>query len=296
MRPGTWSPGSRSDRDGPSASAVSTTRRPRWPSKAPTGGSSSRGIGTPRGRRYGGSSSRSDGLRSATSSSTDPTPCWPLRRRCGATARRTGSRCARRQETPTGPAGPSTPGGRPSRGRPSPTAEPSCASSVSASGPRPSTGSCPPSSATSWPSLVGRHDRSAAHPRGTLGQRGQRRDRPPDDLRRAGPTTPSGRGLPMSREGPSGAARGRPLRCPDCGEMRPSAALLTLDDVACRLGTSLRHVRRLADERRIPIVKVGRFVRFDAHELEHWIDDHRIGVVDQAAVARAAAPPAHGAR
>jgi hypothetical protein len=47
-------------------------------------------------------------------------------------------------------------------------------------------------------------------------------------------------------------------------------------------------VRRLADERRIPIVKVGRFVRFDAHEVEHWIDDHRIGVVDQAAVARAA--------
>jgi excisionase family DNA binding protein len=51
------------------------------------------------------------------------------------------------------------------------------------------------------------------------------------------------------------------------------------------MGTSLRHVRRLTDERRIPIAKVGRFVRFDAHEVEHWIDDHRIGVVDQAAVA-----------
>jgi excisionase family DNA binding protein len=61
---------------------------------------------------------------------------------------------------------------------------------------------------------------------------------------------------------------------------------LTLEDVALRLGTSLRHVRRLADERRIPIVKVGRFVRFDAHELEHWIDDHRIGVVDRSLVAR----------
>jgi excisionase family DNA binding protein len=54
------------------------------------------------------------------------------------------------------------------------------------------------------------------------------------------------------------------------------------------LGTSQRHVRRLADERRIPIVKVGRYVRFDGHELEHWIDDHRIGVVDPAALARAA--------
>jgi hypothetical protein len=47
-------------------------------------------------------------------------------------------------------------------------------------------------------------------------------------------------------------------------------------------------VRRLADERRIPIVKVGRYVRFDGHELEHWIDDNRIGAVDPAALARAA--------
>lgn len=78
------------------------------------------------------------------------------------------------------------------------------------------------------------------------------------------------------------------LRCSICGDLRPPCALLTLEDVALRLGTSQRHVRRLADERRIPIVKVGRYVRFDGHELEHWIDDHRIGVVDPAAVARAA--------
>jgi excisionase family DNA binding protein len=78
------------------------------------------------------------------------------------------------------------------------------------------------------------------------------------------------------------------LRCPACGEDRPPSALLTLEEVALRLGTSERHVRRLADERRIPIVKVGRYVRFDGHELEHWIDDHRIGAVDPAAFARAA--------
>lgn len=80
---------------------------------------------------------------------------------------------------------------------------------------------------------------------------------------------------------------GRTLRCPLCGERRPPSGLLTLEEVALRLGTSQRHVRRLADERRIPIVKVGRYVRFDGHELEHWVDDHRIGVVDPTAVARA---------
>jgi excisionase family DNA binding protein len=52
-----------------------------------------------------------------------------------------------------------------------------------------------------------------------------------------------------------------------------------MPDVAFRLGTSVRHVRRLVAERRIPIVKVGRFVRFEAHELEHWIDDHRVGEI-----------------
>lgn len=77
------------------------------------------------------------------------------------------------------------------------------------------------------------------------------------------------------------------LRCPVCGERRPPAALLTLEDVALRLGTSESHVRRLSEERRIPIVKVGRFVRFDSHELDHWIDDHRIDVVTPTAVARA---------
>jgi excisionase family DNA binding protein len=59
-----------------------------------------------------------------------------------------------------------------------------------------------------------------------------------------------------------------------------------MDQVAFRLGTSLRHVRRLVAERRIPIVKVGRFVRFDAHAVEHWVDDHRVAVVEPGSVLR----------
>ena len=52
--------------------------------------------------------------------------------------------------------------------------------------------------------------------------------------------------------------------------------LLDMNGVATWLGTSHRHVRRMVAERRIPIVKVGRFVRFDEHEVEHWIDDQRV--------------------
>ena len=96
----------------------------------------------------------------------------------------------------------------------------------------------------------------------------------------------------MSHESQAAAGNARAstsgtLRCAVCGQHRPSAALLTIEDVAIRLGTSESHVRRLSEERRIPIVKVGRYVRFDSHELDHWIDDHRIDAVTPTAVARA---------
>ena len=68
----------------------------------------------------------------------------------------------------------------------------------------------------------------------------------------------------------------RSLRCARCQDLHDPRTLIAMTDVALRLGTSERHVRRLVAERRIPIVKVGRFVRFDAHEIEHWIDDHRV--------------------
>ncbi len=102
---------------------------------------------------------------------------------------------------------------------------------------------------------------------------------------------PAGEGRPQGR-----ALAGRPprspnrsLRCAECGELRTPSALLTMDEVALRLGTSLRHMRRLVAERRIPIVKVGRLIRFDSHDVEHWVDDRRVGVVVPASVAIRAA-------
>ena len=42
------------------------------------------------------------------------------------------------------------------------------------------------------------------------------------------------------------------------------------------LGVSVRHVRRLVAERRIPYIKWGRYLRFDPVQLETWIDDARV--------------------
>ena len=47
--------------------------------------------------------------------------------------------------------------------------------------------------------------------------------------------------------------------------------LLTVDQAAERLGTSVRFVRRLIAERRIAYVKLGRHVRITAEDLEAFI-------------------------
>lgn len=51
--------------------------------------------------------------------------------------------------------------------------------------------------------------------------------------------------------------------------------LLTMDQLAERLGVTHRHVRRLVAERRVPFVRVGRFIRFEPVEIAAWLDQVR---------------------
>ncbi|MGA3221466.1 MAG: helix-turn-helix domain-containing protein [Acidimicrobiales bacterium] len=52
--------------------------------------------------------------------------------------------------------------------------------------------------------------------------------------------------------------------------------LLTMDQLAERLGVTHRHVRRLVTERRVPFLRVGRFIRFDAAEIAAWLNSSRV--------------------
>jgi excisionase family DNA binding protein len=54
--------------------------------------------------------------------------------------------------------------------------------------------------------------------------------------------------------------------------------LLTVEQAAGRLGTSVRFVRRLVEERRIAYVKLGRHVRIAAGDLDAFIAASRIDV------------------
>ncbi len=51
--------------------------------------------------------------------------------------------------------------------------------------------------------------------------------------------------------------------------------LLTIDQLAAQLGITVRHVRRLIAERRVPYLKVGGLVRFDPAEIAAWLDGGR---------------------
>jgi len=52
--------------------------------------------------------------------------------------------------------------------------------------------------------------------------------------------------------------------------------LLTSDQLAERLGVTRRHVRRLVAERRVPFLRVGRFIRFDPATVALWLDSRRV--------------------
>jgi excisionase family DNA binding protein len=55
------------------------------------------------------------------------------------------------------------------------------------------------------------------------------------------------------------------------------AALLTYQQLAAWLNDNVRHLRHLVNQKRIPYVKVGHFVRFDEREILEWLDNNRHG-------------------
>ena len=54
-----------------------------------------------------------------------------------------------------------------------------------------------------------------------------------------------------------------------------------IEELARHLGVSVRHIRRLVSERRIPFHKWGRLLRFDVAEVVAWLDTVRTSPDDE---------------
>lgn len=64
-------------------------------------------------------------------------------------------------------------------------------------------------------------------------------------------------------------------RQPELWAATTEKELVDINWVAKRLGVTVRHVRRLVAEERIPFIKWGHLLRFDPDEVEAWIDRAR---------------------
>ena len=74
--------------------------------------------------------------------------------------------------------------------------------------------------------------------------------------------------------------------CPICNPhvATPTSAprpLLDVQSVETQYGITVRMTRRLVEERRIPFVRVGRFVRFRPEHLEAWLDANTVPAVPE---------------
>ena len=64
-------------------------------------------------------------------------------------------------------------------------------------------------------------------------------------------------------------------RQPELWAATKEKELVDIKWVAKRLGVTVRHIRRLVAEERIPFIKWGHLLRFDPDEIEAWIDNAR---------------------
>lgn len=59
-----------------------------------------------------------------------------------------------------------------------------------------------------------------------------------------------------------------------------SRMLLDVDQAAEHLTVTPRFVRTLVAERRVPFLKIGKFIRFDINDLDAWLDRCKVEIVD----------------
>jgi excisionase family DNA binding protein len=83
----------------------------------------------------------------------------------------------------------------------------------------------------------------------------------------------------LGREMPLMALKLHPPAARPPAERLPQ--FVDIEELARHLGVSVRHIRRLVSERRIPFHKWGRLLRFDVDEVVEWLDTVRTSPDDE---------------
>jgi excisionase family DNA binding protein len=94
----------------------------------------------------------------------------------------------------------------------------------------------------------------------------------------------------MTKDGRNGETVAPPQNGSNAKNQRHASPtpLLDIEELAQWLGVEQGFVRRLIAERRIPFLKIGKFVRFDRAEITAWIDSRRVSPGPTASRSRAA--------
>jgi excisionase family DNA binding protein len=66
-----------------------------------------------------------------------------------------------------------------------------------------------------------------------------------------------------------------PSANPALASTEPLPTLVDIQAVSISLGISMRQVRRFVADGQIPFLRIGHLIRFDARELNEWIDARR---------------------
>jgi excisionase family DNA binding protein len=80
---------------------------------------------------------------------------------------------------------------------------------------------------------------------------------------------------PSPSPSPSSMPHAPRSECRKSPAEKETSTLIDISSVARILGVTPRHIQRLVAERRIPFLKIGRFVRFDRADLDVWLNEQR---------------------
>lgn len=63
-------------------------------------------------------------------------------------------------------------------------------------------------------------------------------------------------------------------------DLRARKGLISVDDLSDHLGISINTIYSWVNQRKIPYIKVGRLLKFDFDDIQEWIQNKKVGILE----------------